>query len=63
MKFRVERCWSGNHNYSFRVSNKTTALRFHVTGEEWTRDLARQALDTIERSQACLRRNVRFHHH
>jgi len=66
MKVRVEGCCAGSKFY-FRVTVpvgrglRYEGTRFRVDGADWTREQARQALDTLCRMGAK-RRSVRFEH-
>jgi len=62
VKVRVEHCWEGHENFSFRISNGWYAFVFHLSGEQWNRSLASRALDKIE-SFGLKRSAVRFVHH
>lgn len=66
MKCKVEACWSGNSNFSFRI----TALgarwgRFSVVdqGGGWTRSVASEARDQVSRHFGVNRQTIRFVHH
>jgi hypothetical protein len=56
VKIRVQRCWG-----YFRLINPE-GQRECITGEEWTRELAKRALDIYENCYHYSRRNIRFDH-
>ena len=58
---RVERCWNGGTRFSFRLT-MPDGSRESVTGEEWTRKVAGEALNIAEHVYGYDRRNVRFSH-
>lgn len=62
MNFKVEQCWCGGDKFNYRISNDTVTLRFTLSGETWTKELATIARDRIADSGACERRNIRFNH-
>lgn len=59
MIIKAERCWGGGENFSFRLTMPCGA-RESVKGEEWTRAVAREALNIAEYVYGLKRRNVKF---
>lgn len=65
MKVKVEGCWSGGEKFSFRLTFKDRWGRWHregVSGQDWTRKIASEALDILESLYNIPRRTVRFSH-
>jgi hypothetical protein len=61
MIVKVEACWGGHENYSFRLT-LPDGRRFSVTGHTWTRSTARYALNILEREYGAYRISVKFRH-
>ena len=59
MKVRVEGTY-GSH-FRFRIT-LPDGRRFSLRGMDWTRKMAREALDTIQLIMDVRRRNIRFEH-
>jgi len=60
--YKVESCWSGNNNYSFRVT-APDGTRFIIPnggGGKWTRRHATEAKNQITYFQNVRRENIRF---
>ena len=65
MKAKVSSCWGGNSTYYFQVDVKVNGrhTRFRVGwgADTWTRRVASEALDILER-MGCNRKSVKFIH-
>ena len=63
MILRVDRCWSGNNNHSFRVTdpkgNRCSVNNW--TDDRWSRCHATEALDYFTHFFGYRRRNIRFY--
>jgi len=62
MKIKVESCWSGGTDYSFRLT-MPDGKREHIKGFYWTRSTSSKALDMLESVYGYKRRNIRFDIH
>jgi hypothetical protein len=62
MIVKVEACWNGNNHYTFRLT-MPDGSREYVTGLEWTRTLASNALTMLENVYGYNRRRIRFSVH
>lgn len=63
MKVFVEKCWNGNSNYSFRftvTSGSHEGARFHITGEEWSRSIAKEAKDYLQSHYNAKRNSIKW---
>lgn len=62
MIVKVERCWSGNHTYQFRVTLPKGERFTHATDEDFDwRSVVSRVLDRIEQ-RGYARNTVRFNH-
>jgi hypothetical protein len=65
MKIDVVTCWSRGEDLKFRCTLRGEGRfggRFYVPGSEWTRKVAKEALDIAE-LHGVNRKSVRFVHH
>lgn len=65
MIFKVERCWAGNSNHYFQVSDpRGKVARFSVghnrDGDRWNRGAATEAKDYLSYHYGVKRANIRF---
>lgn len=63
MIVKVERCWSGNSNCSFRMTTPSgTRYIIRSGGEFWDRRAAIEAKDQIAPNEGVERSKIRFEH-
>lgn len=70
MKIYTEGCWNGRSAdykcHYFRLTDakgrRITCTGYH-NGDGWSRALAREVLDELERDHGLSRRTIRFHHY
>ena len=64
MKVKVEGCWSGHENYSWRLTTPDGQRVVVGTSDIgiWTRRDATACLDSLERELGLPRDSVRFNH-
>ena len=58
---KVAQCWNGGNKYSFRLT-MPDGSRESIGGQDWTRKVARTALDLLQNVYGYERRKVRFRH-
>lgn len=65
MKAQVSGCWGGGSKFYYRVEARVNGhhTRFSVGlgADDWTRQVATEALDILER-MGCNRKSVKFIH-
>ena len=61
MIVKVEQCYSGHDKFRFRLTLPDGKREF-VPGREWTRTVATDALNLLERVYGARRSRIRFRH-